>query len=116
MTGGITTGGTILKDDNYGEIEKVSKKLVEGFGLSYNVGIQMREDKKGKPQLLEINPRLQGTTTMTVASGVNIPELMVMMALREFDYDIEPEIRWGLEMDRVWLELFKYEGSVWENV
>jgi carbamoyl-phosphate synthase large subunit len=115
MTGGITTGGILSKDSNFEALEMVSKKLVEGFGLSYNVGVQMKEDEEGTPQLLEINPRLQGTTTMSVAGGVNIPELMIMMALSEFDYDYQPEIKWGLEMERVWLEIFKYDGDVWRN-
>ncbi len=115
MVGGITTKGVVANDSNLKAIQKTTAKLVEGFGLSYNVGIQVKENRDGKPLLLEINPRLQGTTTISVASGVNIPELMVMMALQEFDYDYKPEVRWGLEMQRVWLELFKYEGRVWEN-
>jgi len=114
MTGGITTKGVLTKDSNFDFIDTISRKLIEGFGMSYNVGIQMKESDEGTPLLLEINPRLQGTTVLSVEGGVNIPELVVMMALREFDYDFQPEIKWGLEMERVWLELFKYEGRIWE--
>ncbi len=115
MTGGITTQGVLAKDENYGVISRTVESIVEGFGLSYNVGIQLKESTSSVPLLLEVNPRLQGTTTITVAGGVNVPELMVQMALREFDYDFRPEVRWGLKMQRVWLELFEYEGRVWEN-
>jgi len=115
MTGGITTGGIISQDANFNMIKDCSEKIVEGLGLSYNAGIQVKESEAGAPLLLEVNPRLQGTTTMSVAAGVNIPELMVMMALEEFDYEYSPNIKWGLEMQRVWLELFSYDGKVWLN-
>ncbi len=115
MTGGITTSGVLARDENYDRIKELSSMIVEGFGLSYNVGIQVKEDTSGVVQLLEINPRLQGTTAMTVAGGANIPELMVQMALNEFDYDYKPQLSWGLKMQRVWLEVFNYEGRVWQN-
>jgi carbamoyl-phosphate synthase large subunit len=115
MTGGITTSGLVVKDNNYGKIKKSAESIVEGFGLSYNLGTQFRESRSGTPLLLEVNPRLQGTTTMSVAAGVNIPELMVQMALHEFDYNYEPTIKWGLEMQRVWLEIFKDGKRIWKN-
>lgn len=115
MTGGITTRGVITKDDNFELISESVESIVEGFGLSYNVGIQFKESRNGKPLLLEINPRLQGTTTMSVAAGVNIPELMVQIALKEFDYSYSPTIKWGLEMQRVWLEIFKDDKRIWKN-
>ena len=114
MIGGITTKGILSNDSNLEKIEETSKKLVDGFGLSYNVGIQVKENEEGLPLLLEINPRLQGTTVISVVGGVNVPEMMVMMALQEFDYDFKPEVKWGLEMQRVWLELFRYDGRTWE--
>lgn len=113
MTGGITTKGTLIKDENYDHLFTCASKIVEGFGTSYNLGLQFREDKKGTPRILEINPRLQGTTIISVVGGVNIPELMVQMALREFDYNQTFEIKWGLQMQRVWLELFNYGDDIW---
>lgn len=115
MTGGITTSGVVVKDHNYESIKNSVELIVEGFGLSYNVGTQFRESDSGTPLLLEVNPRLQGTTTMSVAAGVNIPEMMVQMALQEFDYDYSPKIKWGLEMHRVWLEIFKDDKRIWKN-
>jgi carbamoyl-phosphate synthase large subunit len=113
MTKGITTSGVLIEDTNKASIRDYSKRIVEGFGLSYNAGLQMKENIEGIPLLLEINPRLQGTTIMSVQGGVNIPEMMVQMALREFDYEYEPEIKWGLKMERVWLELFEHEERCW---
>ena len=98
MTGGITTRGVIAKDKNFDVIVKTSTSIVEGLGFSYNIGIQLKENAKGIPLLLEVNPRLQGTTVMSVASGINIPEQMVAMALGEFDYKQKFEPKWGLDM------------------
>jgi len=113
MTGGITTGGILIRDERFAAIDSLSRALVEGLGASYNLGLQVKCDRNGTPQMLEINPRLQGTTIISVEGGVNIPEMMVMMALREFDYKQEFKVRWGLKLQRVWLEVFEHEGRVW---
>jgi len=113
MTGGITTGGILARDERFDAIDHLSRSLVEGLGASYNLGLQVKCDVNGVPQMLEINPRLQGTTIISVEGGVNIPEMMVMMALREFDYEQEFNVKWGLRLQRVWLEVFEHEGRVW---
>ena len=113
LIGGITTSGVLVEDSDIETIREYSKQIVEGFGLSYNVGLQMKENHEGVPLLLEINPRLQGTTIMSVQGGVNIPEMMVQMALREFDYDYVPDVKWGMKMERVWFELFEYQERCW---
>ena len=62
---------------------------------------------------MEINPRLQGTTVFTVAAGVNIMELLIDMAFEEFNFDYKPKIKYGLELERVYYELFKYNNEVY---
>ncbi len=111
MTGGITTGGLLCKNEHYDFFVSYSRRIVKKFGLSYNIGIQMREDQHGSLKLLEINPRLQGTTILSVEGGVNIPDLMVEMVLNEFDNEFSPEIKWGLQMQRVWKEIFQYNAD-----
>lgn len=115
MTGGITTKGIIVNDENFERISDSCNSIVEGFGLSYNVGLQFKVSQKNIPLLLESNPRLQGTTTMSVAAGVNIPEIIIQMALQEFDYEYVPSIKWGLEMHRIWQELFSDGKQIWKN-
>ena len=115
MTGGITTGAVLAKDDQFDFINNYSNKIVEGFNLSYNIGIQLREDRNGNLKLLEMNPRLQGTTVISVEGGVNIPEIMVDMALGSFDTNYNPEIKWGLKLQRVWREVLDYEGKKWTS-
>ncbi|RDE15082.1 MAG: hypothetical protein C4K47_03245 [Candidatus Thorarchaeota archaeon] len=113
MTAGISTDAVLSKDEHYGYICELSEKIVRGFRLSYNIGVQVREDRNGNPKILEINPRLQGTTIISVEGGVNIPELMVQMALGDFNPDYRPEIKWGLKLHRVYREIFELEGKVW---
>ncbi|MBN2230621.1 MAG: ATP-grasp domain-containing protein [Candidatus Thorarchaeota archaeon] len=115
MTGGITTGAILAKDDHFDFIRQFSEKIVNGFNLSYNIGIQLREDREGNLKLLEMNPRLQGTTIISVEGGVNIPEIMVDMALGTFNSDFEPKIKWGLKLQRVWREVLEYEGKQWTS-
>jgi len=115
MTGGITTGAVLAKDDQFDFINQFSERIVKGHNLSYNIGIQLREDRNGKLKLLEMNPRLQGTTIISVEGGVNIPEIMVDMALDSFDTDYTPDIKWGLKLQRVWREILEYEGKKWTS-
>jgi carbamoyl-phosphate synthase large subunit len=115
MTGGITTGAILAKDDHFDFIRRFSERIVEGFNLSYNIGIQLREDTDGNLKLLEMNPRLQGTTIISVEGGVNIPEIMVDMALGTFDTNFVPEIKWGLKLQRVWREVLEHEGKQWTS-
>ncbi|MFW9964735.1 MAG: ATP-grasp domain-containing protein [Candidatus Sifarchaeia archaeon] len=113
MIGGITTGAVLAKDDHFDFIKQFSESIVEGFNLSYNVGIQLREDSNGNLKLLEMNPRLQGTTIISVEGGVNIPEIMVDMALGTFDTRSVFDIKWGLKLQRIWREILEYENKHW---
>ncbi|MFX1483485.1 MAG: ATP-grasp domain-containing protein [Promethearchaeota archaeon] len=115
MTGGITTGAVLAKDEHFEFIEQFSERIVSGFDLSYNIGIQLREDREGNLKLLEMNPRLQGTTVISVEGGVNIPEIMVDMALGTFDTGFKPTIKWGLKLQRVWREILEFEGKQWTS-
>ncbi|MGY5874060.1 MAG: ATP-grasp domain-containing protein, partial [Candidatus Thorarchaeota archaeon] len=115
MTGGITTGAVLAKDDQFDFIDQFSRKIAKGFNLSYNIGIQLREDRNGNLKLLEMNPRLQGTTIISVEGGVNIPEIMVDMALGSFDSEYVPEIKWGLKLQRVWREVLDHDGKRWTS-
>ncbi|NHJ47083.1 MAG: hypothetical protein FK733_04775 [Asgard group archaeon] len=114
MTGGITTAGLIEKLPD--ETNKYIEKLIEAFGFSYTIGLQIRksQDKKDLYHILEINPRLQGTTVISVAAGVNVPELVIDMALREFDFNFKPKIKYGLKMERTHQEFFEYQNKIFQ--
>jgi len=98
---GISFIGTAV---NHTGIIEQTEKIVELIGLDYNIGLQFKEDASGKPKLIEINPRVQGTMVLATACGVTLPYLAVKLALGE---DI-PEQRpiWGTRVIRYWNEVF----------
>ncbi len=112
MVGGITVTGVVeqLSDSTADYVRKV----IEAFGFSYSVGLQFRQSSTnpGTYYPIEINPRLQGTTVISVGAGVNIPELILDMALRKFDFNFRPRILYDLRLERVYFELFEHEGRI----
>lgn len=114
MSGGITIKGVIDKLPK--ETEDYVKKVIEAFGFSYSVGLQVRKSSIDDKtyHLIEINPRLQGTTVFSVAAGVNLPEEMISMGLKEFDFSFKPTIKYDLQMERTYLELFYHNDDIKE--
>ncbi len=112
MIGGITADGLIEKLPEH--VNQYVKKVIESFGFSYSIGMQIRRVQGTSDQyhLLEINPRLQGTTVISIAAGVNILEAIIDMAYREFDFNFTPSIKYGLKMERTYQELFYWKGNV----
>lgn len=101
MVGGISVQGTYVQHQ---QIEEMTIKLVTGIGLDGPVGVQWREDNNGIPKLLEINPRLQGTTSASRVAGVNIPLEAVLISLGE-DVDFSREIQIGASFSRYWKDI-----------
>lgn len=113
MIGGITVDGRVEKLPE--AVDRYIKKIVESFGFSYSVGMQFRKsgrDSALEYHLLEINPRLQGTTVISVAAGVNIPELVIDMAFKRFDFNFHPNIKYGLTLERTYHELFSWNDQI----
>lgn len=65
---GISVKGRIVNNPH---IEKESNKLCKHLNIKGPCCIQWKEDKYGKPKLIECNPRLGGGTYMTVLAGAN---------------------------------------------
>mgnify|MGYP000349666652 CR=1 FL=1 len=57
--------------------------IARRVGIRYVANVQFRRDFSGRPRLLEINPRFPGTMSLTVAAGVNMPELCLRDACGE---------------------------------
>jgi len=64
-------------NDEY--LYSLAKKVANKLGLTGVANIQFKEDANGIPKLLEVNPRFSGTMPLTVASGADMP----MMLLKE---------------------------------
>ena len=111
----MNTHTVLTKDQHFPAIEKIAERVVEGFGISYSVGMRIWIDSKGNAKLVDVVPHLRDDVVLVLHGGVNLPELMIDMAFQEFDYDYRPTIKWGLQMQQVWLELLNREDEVWET-
>ena len=87
------------------EIERRATRLLNALGLHGVVNLQFREDPAGHPQLLEINPRVPGTISLTVAAGANMPLMAVCDALGWDIPDAAPVLH-PVAMVRTWQETF----------
>jgi carbamoyl-phosphate synthase large subunit len=60
---------------------RAAQRVASALGLHYLHNIQFRRDAQGQPRLLEINPRIPGTISLTVQAGLNLPLYAFCMAL-----------------------------------
>lgn len=65
------------------EAAELAKKVTELLKLDGNMGFDMKVDSEGRPQLMEINPRLPAGIVNTVVAGINMPYLRVKQVLGE---------------------------------
>jgi len=107
MIGGISVAGTFVKNES---LIAECCRLAELLELDGPVGMQWREDESGECYLLEINPRLQGTTSVLELAGLNLPMAAVKMALGLGNYKGRTGINdgidfeWGRSFVRYWEE------------
>lgn len=74
---GIAVAGRTVHDP---ELETAATTVAELIGLTYVSNVQFRRNAHGRPALLEVNPRFPGSMTLTVESGINMPQLAVTAA------------------------------------
>jgi carbamoyl-phosphate synthase large subunit len=93
------------------EIIRAAEGIARELGLDYNANIQFKMDSKGMPKLIEVQPRLAGTTAASVGAGANLPWLAAKLALGE---EIEkPEVNWNTTMKRFWEEIYTDGEKNW---
>ena len=102
MVAGISVSGKF--EQNEGLIT-ASRALVESMDLQGPIGVQWRNNAAGIPHLLEINPRLQGTTSALRHAGLNIPLLSVKRAMG-LEMDIPLNVHWNRSFTRHWQDVF----------
>lgn len=108
MNGGITVKAVVerLSDETITYI----KQIIESFGFSYIIGLQiMLNPRTKKYQIIEINPRFQGSTIISIKAGVNIVDSILNMAFEVFNFNYKPKIKYGTFMERCYLELFTHK-------
>ncbi len=88
-----------------------AENITGALKLRYNANIQFKLDNKGRPKLIEVQPRLAGTTAASVGAGANLPWLAAKLALGE---EIrKPEINWNTTTKRFWNEVHTNGGKEW---
>jgi len=103
MINGISVQGSFVQDE---AIIDYCRSIVAAIGLDGNIGLQVKRGEDGRPYLLEINPRVQGTIVAALGAGVNLPLLAVKRAMGLPVEDKELDVRWGTRFSRYWTEVF----------
>ena len=98
---GISVSGSFVKNM---EIINYCKKIIKSMDLDGPIGIQVKQNSKGEYRILEINPRIQGTSVAAIGCGINLPVLCVEAALEK---KIEvPYIKWNTSFIRFYDEIY----------
>ncbi|QCB94135.1 ATP-grasp domain-containing protein [Cellulomonas shaoxiangyii] len=71
---GVAVAGVTLHDD---ELVETASAVARAVGLTSVANVQLKRDADGAPALLEVNPRFPGAMPLTIASGVDMPSLVL---------------------------------------
>ena len=102
MNGGISVQGTFIKNE---AIISYCDQILRTLHLSGPIGLQVKEDLNGKFKLLEINPRIQGTSVAALGLGINLPALAIQQVFEPIEID-PTTIAWGTSFVRYYEEVF----------
>jgi len=102
MVSGISVSGKFERNEL---LISETKKVVEALVLRGPIGVQWRYNADGLPHLLEINPRLQGTTSTLRHVGLNIPLMAVKRSLG-IDVELPEALNWNRSFTRHWQDVF----------
>lgn len=101
MRNGISIAGTFV---NNKKIINYCKKILSTLKLFGPIGVQVKGDNNGEYYLLEVNPRLQGTSVAARGAGVNLTELSVNTGLGIDNHKIN--VKWGVSFVRIYDEIY----------
>jgi carbamoyl-phosphate synthase large subunit len=102
MNSGISVAGEFIEEKSI--IEQVYH-ISESLSLNGPIGFQFKQNMNTDTfNLLEINPRIQGTSVALIGAGVNLPVLSIYSAL-SIDMQIPP-IKWGTHFIRYYSEVY----------
>jgi len=71
----VPNDGHIIENNVY--LHNLAKNIAKVFNLSWLYDCDIMMDSKGKPMILEINPRPSGSIAVSLASGINFIDDMI---------------------------------------
>lgn len=86
--------------EEHEEIIEHARRLARELDLAYAFGFQFKLDRRGRPKILECNPRVQGTMVASTIAGANVVAASVRDALGEPLPRLEPA--WDRSFYRYW--------------
>lgn len=104
MINGISVHGEFFYDEM---VIDYTKQILKSLKLNGPIGIQLKQNINGDYRILEINPRIQGTSVAALGLNINLPELAIRDALGLSNkYPSAEEIKWGTKFSRFYEEVF----------
>jgi carbamoyl-phosphate synthase large subunit len=103
MINGISVEGMFVNDKT---IIDYCTAIIKELELHGNIGIQVKRSSSGEYQVIEINPRVQGTISAALGAGVNLPVLAVKQELGLPINAEDLQVKWGTRFSRYWSEVF----------
>lgn len=101
MNGGISVAGSFEENN---EIINYCKEIISSLNLDGPIGLQVKKSESGIFKILEINPRIQGTSIAAIGLGINLPLLSIYNALGD---EIKmPTVKWDTNFVRYYNEVF----------
>lgn len=74
INSGISQAGRFI---NHPSIETSTASIIKKLNLDGPIGFQYKQSNEGDFKLLEINPRIQGTSVSSLGLGINLPSLAI---------------------------------------
>ncbi len=103
MRDGISIKGEFVNDP---EIINYCKKILGTLSLHGPIGLQVKQAVDGTYKILEINPRIQGTSVAAMGMNINLPLIAVMQEFN-LEKELQPRhIAWGTKFFRYYNEVY----------
>jgi carbamoyl-phosphate synthase large subunit len=103
MNNGISVAGVF--EENH-EIIDYATRVFRCMKLHGPNGLQVKRGEDGRFYILEINPRLQGSSTTAMGMGINLPVLAVKQSMGLSIKPLIPPPKWGLRFVRYYEDAF----------
>lgn len=103
MNNGISVAGVFEENR---EIIDYATRVFRCMKLHGPNGLQVKRGEDGSYYILEVNPRLQGSTTTALGMGINLPVLAVKQAMGLAIKQLIPSPNWGLRFVRYYEDAF----------